>query len=316
MAATAPAAAQRHHARPWVPLAALILGNTVLALGTWAVRMADSGPVSAGFWRLALAVPVLALLARSSGQSASSLSRRTWLAIAGAGVFFAADLASWHIGIGLTRLGNATLFGNSGSVILMVWGLLALHRRPRLSEVLALAAALAGAAIMLGRSLEIDTRTLAGDLFCLLAGFFYAFYIMLLKNADSRVGNWLLLAGSSAAGLPILLGIALWLGEPVLPGTHGGTWWPLLALGSQIIGQGLLVYSLRHFSSLVIGLGLLTQPAVGVLAGWFVFGEAMTGWDGLGMLLVAAALVLVRAGLGGSGTDKPGPGEQDAVKPG
>ena len=38
------------------------------------------------------------------------------------GVFFALDLSRWHVGIGLTRLGNAALFGNSGSLILMVWG--------------------------------------------------------------------------------------------------------------------------------------------------------------------------------------------------
>jgi hypothetical protein len=33
------------------------------------VRLADTGPVAAGFWRLALALPFLWLLARASGQS-------------------------------------------------------------------------------------------------------------------------------------------------------------------------------------------------------------------------------------------------------
>ena len=95
-------------------------------------------------------------------------------------------------------------------------------------------------------------------------------------------------------GAPVLLGFALLHGEPVWP--H--VWWPLLtlALGSQIIGQGLLVYALRHFPPLVIGLVLLMQPAVAVLAGWFAFSEVLTGWDALGMVLVAAALVIARAG--------------------
>ena len=39
------------------PLAALVVGNVALALGPWFVRLADSGPVSAGFWRVALALP-------------------------------------------------------------------------------------------------------------------------------------------------------------------------------------------------------------------------------------------------------------------
>ena len=43
-------------------LMALLAGNVGLALGPWAVREADSGPVSAAFWRLFLALPVLILL--------------------------------------------------------------------------------------------------------------------------------------------------------------------------------------------------------------------------------------------------------------
>ena len=44
----------------FVPLVALLVGNAALAMGPWFVRLADSGPVSAGFWRVALALPVLA----------------------------------------------------------------------------------------------------------------------------------------------------------------------------------------------------------------------------------------------------------------
>lgn len=273
-------------------LAALIIGNAALALGPWWVRMADSGPVSAGFWRLALAVPFLALLARMNGQRLTGFPRATWLAIAGAGLFFAADLASWHVGIGMTRLGNATLFGNAGSIILMAWGLIALRRTPRVNEGLAFAAAILGSAILLGRSLNIDHVTLVGDLLCVLAGFLYTFYILLLQGARANLGSWSLLTWSSTAGLPVLLGIALLLGEPVLP----TVWWPLLGLAftSQLIGQGLLVFALKHFSPLVIGMALLTQPAVAVVVGWFAFGEVLGLLDGVGMTLVAAGLVLAR----------------------
>lgn len=278
----------------WRHLAALLGGNFALALGPWSVRLSDAGPVATGFWRLALALPVLLLLARANHQRLTGFRPRTWLAVAGAGAFFAADLAAWHLGIMRTRLGNASLFGNAGSLILMVWGLVALRRAPFRGEWLALGAACAGAAILFGRSLEISTATLVGDLFCLLAGFFYAFYILLLQSERAQFGSWSLLFWASLAGAPLLLLLALWLGEPVMP----QRWWPLLALafGSQIVGQGLLVYSLRHFPPLIIGLSLLTQPSVSVIAGWFAFGETLSGWDFLGMTLVAAALVLARAG--------------------
>ncbi len=277
----------------WVALAALLGGNAALALGPWFVRLADTGPVSTGFWRLVLALPFLFWLARREQGGSVSITRGLWLLTFGAGIFFALDLASWHIGIVQTRLGNATLFGNSGSILIMAWGLIMLGRRPGASELIAVLAALAGAAILLGRSLDIDPRYLVGDLFCIFAGFCYTFYILFLQRARASYGNWTLLSWSSLIGAPILLMIALMLGESVMP----QIWWPVivLALSSQLIGQGLLVWSLKHFPPLIIGMALLTQPAIAALVGWLRFDEALGLLDVLGMALVAAALVIARS---------------------
>ena len=47
---------------------ALLLGSIALAFGPWLVRLSDVGPVAAGFWRLALALPFLLVVARLAGQ--------------------------------------------------------------------------------------------------------------------------------------------------------------------------------------------------------------------------------------------------------
>ncbi|GHA03339.1 DMT family transporter [Novosphingobium arvoryzae] len=272
--------------------AALLGGNVALALGPLWVRLADTGPVSAGFWRLALAIPFFALLARANGQRLGGVPRGVLLAVMAGGIFFALDLSSWHLGIELTRLGNATLFGNSGSILIVAWGLFVLRRAPRANEWLAFAAAIVGSAILLGRSLEIDHTTLVGDLLCLLAGFLYTFYILLAQKGRETLGSWSLLFWSSLAGLPVMVGVALALGEPFWP----TDWTPVVALSitSQLIGQGLLVFALRHFSPLVVGLALLTQPVVSVAVGWVWFDEVLSPLDAIGMALVAAGLVLVR----------------------
>ena len=270
---------------------ALIGGNVALALGPWLVRLADTGPVSAGFWRLFLPIPLIALFAWRE-RARHGIDRRIALLAVVAGVFFAFDLASWHLGIERTRLGNATLFGNAGSVILMVWGLIALRRAPTRREGLGIAAALAGAAILLGRSLEISTQSALGDLFCLFAGICYAFYLLPAQKARAKVGQWSVLLLVCLTSAPLLLLIALVMGEPVWP----GDWTPVvaLAISSQIVGQGLLVYSLGHFSALIIGLALLTQPAIAAAVGWFAFGETLGALDIVGMVLVGAALLLAR----------------------
>lgn len=228
----------RELARPaaWLLLFALFGGNVALAIGPWFVRLADTGPVAAGFWRLFLALPFLVLLARANGQRLTGMPATTLALVALGAVTFALDLASWHIGIGMTRLGNATLFGNAGSIVLLFWGFLVARTLPGRLEWLAIVFALTGAAILMGRSLEISNETLIGDLFSVAAGLLYAVYLLTLQGARGQFGSWSLLVWVSLFGCPVLLAIALALGEPVWP----QAWGPIVGLFvlSQLVGQG------------------------------------------------------------------------------
>ena len=277
-------------------LAALLGGNFALALGPWLVRLTDTGPVSAAFWRMFLALPFLIIFARVAGQRLTVMPWKTLALVATGAGAFAGDLASWHIGIGMTRLGNATLFGNAGSIVLLFWGFIVARALPRGSEWLAIIFALAGAGILLGRSLDLSPTTFLGDLLCINAGLLYAVYLLTLQGERGRFGSWSLLVWVSVFACPVLLALALALGEPVWP----TDWTPVIVLfvSSQLIGQGLLVYSLGHFPPLVIGLALLTQPAIAAIIGYSVFGEALTLLDTVGMVLLGSALVAARMARG------------------
>lgn len=276
---------------PRLAFPALILANIVLAVGPTLVRLADVGPVAAGFWRLAIALPFLLLLARP-GLKAARPSPRQWIAIGVAGLFFAADLAAWHAGIHYTKVANSTLFGNVSALVLPLWAVFILGQRLRRLQIVALMLAAVGAAILMGGSYELSPRYARGDLLCLLAGLFYAIYLLLVQDARRRLDGWSVLAIASLAGVLPLLMAALAMGERVLP----GDWTPViaLALSSQLAGQGLMTYAIGWFSPLVLGLSLLLQPAVAALLGWLLFGETMSVTDGVGALAVGAALVLVR----------------------
>lgn len=273
-------------------LTALLLGNAALAVGPWLVRLADTGPVAAGFWRLTLAMPILYILAWRGRQQLTGYGRRIWIFLAIAGVLFAVDLASWHIGIARTKLANAALFGNCGSIIMVIYGFAIGRAWPKMLEWIAVALALVGAALLMGASYELSVDSLVGDLFCIAAGIFYAGYLIAMRGARGKLGSWAVLGHASAFGALPMLGIALALDETIWP----GNWTPLftLALSSQIVGQGLLIYALRHFSPLVIGLALLTQPAIAATVGWLAFAETLSTVDFIGMLAIGLALVLVR----------------------
>lgn len=271
--------------------AALVGGNLSLSLTAMVVRFADTGPVAAGMWRLSLALPVLLVLAwRETGGRMPS-ARALGIAI-GAGIFFALDLAAWHLGILQTKVANATLFGNSASLLLVIWGILLARTLPRGWQAIAILLAFAGSALLMGQSYEASSAYLVGDLLSLLAGALYTGYVLMMQRVRGEIGPWSALAISSAAGIPLLLGTALALGEAILP--HNWTPLIVLAVMSQLVGQGLLIWALPRFSPLVIGLTLLVQPAVAAIAGWLVFHETLGAIELLGGALVAASLVLIR----------------------
>ena len=193
--------ARHRHAFP-----ALILANLVLAAGPWMVRLADVGPVAAGFWRLALAIPFLAYIGLRQSRGQAFPGWTIIAAVAVGGLFFAADLAVWHEGILLTKMANATLFGNFASFLFAIYGFFLLRRLPGPVQALALALAAIGTALLLGSSFELSPENVTGDLLALLAGVFYTFYLIAVDRARRVMAPWPVLAIATAAGaLPILL---------------------------------------------------------------------------------------------------------------
>ena len=280
------------HTKHPLAFAALIVGSSSLAFGPWLVRISEVGPVAAGFWRLALALPFLFVIARMIGQPVHWPRRALVVLIVVAAFFFAADLAAWHIGIHMTKLGNATLFGNVSSFVFAGWGLWLARRWPSKLQASALSLAAIGAGLLMGSSAELSARNFRGDLLALTAGLLYAGYLVVVERVRGELQALPLLFLASAFGAAMLLPVSLLLGERMIP----DDWTPvlLLALGSQVLGQGLLVYAIGALPPLVVGLALLSQPAISALIGWFVYREGLSPLDWIGAAAIALALVLVR----------------------
>ena len=157
---------------------------------------------------------------------------------------------------------------------------------------LALGLAATGAILLMGQSYQLSPDHLVGDLLCVLAGIFYTFYFVMIARARETLSAYPLLALSTLAGALPLFVFAVTMGETVMP----GNWTPLigLALCSQVIGQGLMVYVLGRLTPLIIGLGLLIQPIVAATIGWGVFHERLGMADIAGAVLIGLALLLVR----------------------
>ena len=271
---------------------ALLLGNIALAAGPFLVRHSGVGPVAAGFWRMALALPFLFLIARLVGQPVHWPRKGIVIAIAWAAFFFAADLAAWHAGILLTKLGNATLFGNISSFLFAAWGLWLVRKWPSWIQATALALAAIGCSLLMVGSAILSAAHLRGDLLAALAGLLYTGYLIFVERTRTELAPLPLLFFASLFGAIMLLPAAAIAGERIIP----ADWTALfaLALCSQVIGQGLLVFALGHIPPLVIGIAMLTQPALSALLGYVYYRESMTALDWVGAMPIVAALILVR----------------------
>ena len=275
-----------------VAFIALLIGNLALAGGPFLVRHSGVGPIAAGFWRLALAVPFLWAIAWMFRQPVHWPRKGLTVALAVAAFFFAADLASWHAGILLTKLGNATLFGNVSSFFFAAWGLWLARKWPSTMQALSLSLAAAGCSLLMWGSAELSASHLRGDLLAALAGLLYTGYLILVERTRGQLQPLPLLFLASLFGALFLLPAALAANEQVIPADWTGLF--ALALCSQVIGQGMLVYALGHVPPLVVGVAMLTQPALSALLGWIYYGEAFTARDWIGAAMIVGALILVR----------------------
>jgi drug/metabolite transporter (DMT)-like permease len=279
-------------AKPPFIITQLIISNLLLAFGPWLVRMADTGPIAAGFWRIALAIPVLFVLAKLLKDPVRMPPRGLMWVLIAAGFIFAADLISWHLGIRMTKLANANLLGNSTAFLLPIWVFISTRILPNWQQGVALALAGVGTAIMMGRSFELSTDSLIGDILCFMAGAFYTVFLVMMTRVRDQITPLPMLAIISVTSAPFFFMAALGAGEDMWP----QNWGPLilLALGSQVIGQVLMLRTINHVSALLFGLLLLSQPIIGTIIGWFAYNEVLTKADWIGGALIALALLMVR----------------------
>jgi drug/metabolite transporter (DMT)-like permease len=270
-----------------------LLGSAILSAGPLLVRLADVSALSSAFWRVGLAVVPLALLARATAQAAPANRPTThWSWFVAAGFFFSADLAVWHLGIERTTLANSALFANSASFLYPLWGYAVARSWPSRRAAGALLLAAIGITLLMGLSADVSPRNLAGDLLCLLAAVFYTGYLVAMDRARGSTSALASLSRATAVSALMLLPVAL-----AAPGDFWPSDWSplvLLALGSQVVGQGLIIFALPYIPPVAAGLGLLIQPLLSAAFGWLWFTERLSALEAAGMIAILVALVLVR----------------------
>lgn len=279
-------------------LAALFAGALGIAFAPIFVRWSEVGPVATAFWRLFLALPLLALWAALEKRDASTDRSNKGLAMAAmAGLFFAADLAVWHWSIRLTSVANATFLANLAPVAVTLGAWLLLGERTRPVFFGGMLLALAGAALLMGANLGGPGAVLIGDGLGVLTAVFYAGYQLCVKRLRDTQSTARIMLVSGCACAAALLPVALLMGETILPSSTTG-WLVLvgLALVCQFAGQSLIAWAVAHLSASFSSVSLLLQPVAAAGFAWLIFGEALAALQWLGAAAVLAGIWLARRG--------------------
>lgn len=288
---------------PLLPLAALVAGAVGMGASPIFVRLADVGPYTSAFWRMALALPVLALwlaFERSPRRMARAARapirlRENWKLILLIGVFFAGDLFFWHLAILHTTVANATLLAVMSNLIVAMGAWLVLKEFVTRRIAAGVVAGCIGAGLLVGSSARFDPAHIQGDMFGLITACFFGAYFLAVSLARRRFTSAEVMFYPAVITTLLLLAVATLFEHQLLPQTLGGlAALAALAFVSQIGGQGLTAYALGHLPAVFSSLVLFIEALAAALLAWLLFGEALSQWQVWGGLLILAGIYLGR----------------------
>lgn len=295
MLAKSPSDKNRESPHHWAVIA-LFFAALSIGFSPIFVRLTDVGPIAAAFYRTALSLPFLFAWATFDDRAQhatppAAFSVGDWALIAIGGIGFAADLGFWHVSIGLTSVSNATLFANMAPIFVTLGGAVFFGNRVTPAFLLSLAGALTGAWVLAGGVAGVAS----GDLLALVAAFFYGTYMLVLSRLSRRFTTARVLTYLSLISSLCLLPTAALHGETLLPsGLYGWSVLIGLALISQVAGQSLIAYGLRHLPAAFSSLSLLLQPVFAGLIAAFLFDEPILARQIIGGGIILASIIAAR----------------------
>lgn len=278
---------------------ALLSGGMAIGFAGIFMRLSDVGPLASAFWRMAIAAPMLWLWALRIARRDEAAGKRTDFSIAlvWAGLYFAGDMASWHLSLHYTTVSNATLLSNFAPVFIAFWMWLVHKVRFGRTFLVGLACTLAGAVMLVGPNAGLGDSKSAGDALGLVSAVFYAGYQLVIKQARSDYSTARLMAWSSSVTALALLPFALLSADPFWPAGAAG-WLTLLSLAlvAQIGGQTVIAYASAHLPASLSSVSLLIQPLTATVAAWLLFNEAVGAWQIAGGALLLSGILLSKRG--------------------
>ena len=276
-----------------IPLLKLLAGSICISFSPVFIKIADTDPDLAGFYRMLFAGVSLFILFLLRKEKLN-IPKRPMIFLIICGIFLAIDFMFWHRSIHLIGPGLSTLLGNFQVFFTAVFSWLFLKERISALFALAILLALTGLLLITGIDFPaLSDGVKTGVSFALITAVLYSFYILSMKramdqSAISGISAMLVISITST----ILLGVlGLAKGIPfAIADTRS-----LLALAgvgiiSTTLGWSMITSAMKTVSATAASLILLLQPALSFLWDILFFKRPTGGFEYLGVALILLAI--------------------------
>jgi drug/metabolite transporter (DMT)-like permease len=296
------------------PMLLATLGASCISASAVLIKLANTGPATAAFYRCFFALPLLGVLAMLEYRRRGRRPPRARAGAVFAGLFLAIDLVLWNHAIAAVGAGIATVLGNLQILFVTAAAWAVFGERPARRFLACLPVVLVGIVLVSGMvgSTQPGVHPLAGVEYGLGTSIAYACFLLILRQSTSgtpHVAGPLAEATLGAAAGALLLGL-IFGGMPLAIGLPSLGWLLLLAMTSQTAGWLLIVSSLPKLPAAISSLLLLLQPAASIALAAVVLDERPSLIQlGGAVILCAGVLAASRAGA----APRPGSGAEPSA---
>ncbi|HEY9743724.1 MAG TPA: DMT family transporter [Coleofasciculaceae cyanobacterium] len=215
------------------------------------------------------------------------------LAMATAGATY---LLLWAWSLTHTNVANVALLSNLNPLFVGFAGFFLFGRRFDNRFLIGMVMALAGAIAFELDKVQFASDQVLGDALALLSAIFIAMYLMLIERLRTRFTTATIMLWRCGVTTLFLLPVLPLVEDRLFPYSGMGWFFVIFqALFCQVVGQGLLAYSLSKLSSAVVAVTLLFEPVLASIFAWFIFSEPVGLFDWMTFAVVLVGIYLAQS---------------------
>lgn len=273
----------------------LILGTILIAFSPVLIKDTGAPGTVTVFYRLVFGTLTLIVpFTLSRIKSKEKLKIKGIKIAVLAGLFLAIDMAFWATGIMLSNAAMPTLVGNLAPLWVGIGAFFLFKERQNSRFWIGLVIALIGVTFLMIQDLYQPEGIFKGLFFGLLAGIFYAGF-MLLTQIGRRHLNTISFLFFCSTATTIFLGIFTLFLDIEFTGYSTKAWTLFVIMGVMIqAGAWFLInFAQGHLPASLVAPTLLAQPVLAGIIAYIMLGEELTIWQILGGIIVIAGIYTV-----------------------